>query len=132
MFKSLTENNVGRGGSAGRGDVKNSLGYANYPSKEKGHASQVAFLFGENILKKARFVLGDRLELLYDSGENIGLFRRIPLSSNGGVILSKATSGGYLKVHIRGSKEYPIIRHAVNLENVTVEDEGILFAWPKA
>jgi hypothetical protein len=143
MFKSLIVDNQKRGsvavkgGSKGRGDVTNSLGYAVYkvnPTKRKKnkHAQpQAVFLIGINLMKEARLILGDRMDVLYDDESKLGLLKRLPSDSVYGNKLSKAGGKSYCKLHVAGTEAFPLISHIISLENVTIAPDGLLFVWPE-
>jgi hypothetical protein len=117
-------------GPGTRENPSESLGFAHYPPKKKNRSGEVGFLFGEKLLKKARFIIGDKIELLHDRDLTYGIFKRV-VDGKKGAVICKATSKSYAKIHLRGKPIFPEIRHAINLQNVKVEDEGISFAWPK-
>jgi hypothetical protein len=133
MFEIVTVRNTGsrRGGSSRRGDIKGALGYARYPQRIKSQADQVCFSFGINLMKEARFIVGDRLRLQFDKEGGLGLWDRVPADSENSYIITKATSRNYGKVHLPAMDIFPCIRRVINLENVRVGSEGILFVWPK-
>ena len=130
MFKSVTDNIRLRYGNSKRDNVEDSLGYARY-DKDKGNPREkIIFSIGQNLMKNARFIIGDRIELLYDDEAGLGLMRRIP-ADKPGVTIRHASTKRYCVVRFPATSVFPIIRQITNLDNVSVDEEGILFAWPK-
>jgi hypothetical protein len=144
MFKSLIvgaeKRNDNRGKRSGR-DVLNGLGYSKFKNKKsvlkKKCGPQVCFYIGKNLMKQARFIGGDRLDLLYDEESQRGLLKRMPSDSDFG----NKISGGKQKGGGNGNcspfqisafyGNFPDTEHVINLDNVIVNNEGILFDWPK-
>ena len=133
MFKSLVVDRKDSRGTLNRTgrECKNSLGYARYKHKGGKQGDQVSFLIGHILMKKARLIIGDRMDVLYDEESKLGLLKRVT-GENIGNKISKAQSKSYGKLHVAASLgPFPVVDGIVNLENVTVDDQGILFAWPE-
>ena len=136
----MFENVIKRSGTRSRGgnhcgrETENSLGFASYNKSKNNTRGHVTFAIGNNLLKKARFVVGDRIAILHDAEAKLGLLRRIPADEfNNGNLITKSTAKTYLQLQAQYLPCFPKpngggIR---NLDNVVVNDEGILFAWPE-
>jgi hypothetical protein len=127
------------GSSRVRQDIENSLGYSRIITlKNKGKKTPppTSFYIGTKLTKKARFILGDKLDVLYDKESGLGLIKRMLPTQRGNTL----THSGQKKGHTCsaygltvGPKyfDFPYTESTINLENVTIDDEGILFSWPK-
>jgi len=123
-FKSIFTN-VRRGGSSNR-DVKNGLAYA--INKGSGKNDLVAvFYIGINLMKKAKFIAGDRMDIQKSADGKYGLIKRI---NKGGYALSMKHTKNTGKISTSFIDELPRVNSLTVLENVVVDDEGILFEWP--
>lgn len=135
MFESLIKGKRNLGGhrTSGR-DVGNQLGYSRYKNKDGRNREQVAFYIGMNLMRKVRWIVGDRLDLLYDEEAGLGLLKRVPADSTiRGNKISARNSKNIVAVQFCAScGPFPDSDGVLVLENVSVENEGILFSWPKA
>lgn len=138
MFESLVaekQGNANRRGNRG-GDITKRLGYSYFSQSKTGAGrkySQVAFYIGRELMKSARFMLGDRLDILYDSDSGLGLIKRMPNNSVRGNKLSgsKSNACGTFQVSSFYGPFPETPNGVISLENVSVDNEGILFTWPK-
>ena len=92
----------------------------------------VRFTLGELLLKKARIINGDKVEVLFDPNDKTGLIRRTDKASVAWSISVRGTNKKSADVRITWFPGMPSIAAAAQCESVTVGDEGILFAFPKA
>ena len=116
-------------------ETKNSLGYAKYTRINKKTGSKhpsVSFYIGINLMQQARFIKGDMFDILWDKEAGLGLIKRMPNGSKYGHHICTKIGKTYGVLQFTTSTEIlPDIPTVVNLENVSVDNEGILFAWPK-
>ncbi len=106
---------------------KNGMSYATYKNKNKGDYSSAVFVIGTDTLKKARIVIGDRLDILYDKESGRGLLRRV---LEGGRKVSKASSGSTAVISTKMNSNFPIVPHITEIKSVSICDDGIVFDWP--
>ena len=126
-FKSVfkTPANCGRGV---RRDVKNEIAYNINVSHSKNKKQYAAvFYIGINLIKKARFIDGDRIDILKSNDGKYGLLKRVP---TGGRALSKKHAKNTGKISGIYNESLPWVNSITTLENVVIDDEGILFEWP--
>lgn len=109
-----------------RPSTQRDLGFAVYrhgKNQIKGH-----IVLGSAIMKKAKILPGDTVDVLRDKDGNLGLIRRV---TGAGLKVSNGSSKAYCTVHITNRKHLPTKPHGIRaIENVVVSDEGILFDWP--
>lgn len=117
-----------RGGSGRGGDISQKLAYSTHVCGSNGHKTkQAVFYFGVKLMKKARLIVGDYIDILKD-GE-MGLVKR-----TNGEYGRKITQSSNCKTTARVSVKadgFPLVNHIVDLDNIVINDEGILFDWPK-
>ena len=124
VFK--TPANYGRGVKR---DVKNEIAYnINKASREKEGKFQFILYVGINLIKKARFMDGDRVDVQISQDGKYGLIKRI---TTGGRALSRKHAKNTGKIAGAYNEVLPWVDSITTLENVVVDDEGILFEWPE-
>lgn len=125
MFESIYEKGRKGGVRSGR-DVLNGLGCSVRKSKK---SKRMTFYIGKNLMKRARIIIGDRLDILRDKENNLGLIKRVSQDDTRYSKLTDSGSCGSLST-TRFDKEHKETDGVISLENVAVDDEGILFEWP--
>ena len=130
---------VRRGGGTGSFPDCLTVSVTSNGGKEKKHLSIVIGI-PATLLKKARWVIGDRVELLKDSDKDIFLLKR---TVNGYMLSPGSTGKGQTakmlgKNTMRSMSKMPLPialkkqrMSTAPCESVTVEDEGILFEMPE-
>ena len=135
MFELMTERSSrGRGGRVSSRDVINNIGYNTYPARKKTGKPMCEFIFGVNILKKARFITGDYVAIYKDSDTKKGLIVRISEENNKlGYKLTTSLSKKNNRISFTYRDGFPPPNgHGVrDLKNVIVSEEGITFDWPE-
>jgi hypothetical protein len=106
-------------------DVKNELAFSIHKTGQNGEAA--VFYIGSNLAKKARFILGDYLDVLKSDCGEYGLIKR---TNNGGRRLSKTTSPNAYRLAVKKTNAFPI-KNLTVLSDVSLEEDGLLFSWPK-
>jgi hypothetical protein len=97
----------------------------------------ISFRISALLMKKSRFIFGDRLDVLFDPSDRTGLIRRVKeggykLCVHGGSknVADTTNKSGVVKMtHFHGM---PSISTSAECENVSVDGEGILFRFPEA
>ena len=98
-------------------------------AKDQSRPKEVVFYVGVNLAKKARFMPGDLIDIQQDTESGLGLFTR---TANGhGRKLGPAGSKNYFRISTRCTDNFPFYEKLTVLEGVAVQDEGIVFVWPK-
>ena len=126
-FKSVFKTPANCGGGVRR-DVKNEIAYnINKASREKEGHFQFILYVGINLIKKARLIDGDRVDVQMSQDGKYGLIKRVP---SGGRALSRKHAKNTGKIAGAYNESLPWVNSIITLENVVIDDEGILFEWP--
>jgi len=89
------------------------------------------FYIGNDIMKKARVMIGDYVDILISDCGNHGLIKRV---TDGGRKIGKNGSNkrNCGRVAIKKTDDMPLVKTNTVIDNVVINDDGILFDWPKA
>jgi len=103
--------------------------YHKHPSKKN---DGLSIRISNTILKKSRYLIGDRVDILIDKSNNLLLIKRIPtggykISYGSGAI--KKTGNGVIQ--LTAYKGFPMPSHSLIIDNVVYSGEGILCELPK-
>jgi hypothetical protein len=114
-----------------------SIGVASSGKSKTGQQRPTLTLrISKDLAQEARILPGDRLDVLIDRNERLGLIRRI---KDGGY---SASASGIKSDNIKAGEFYPIVTkityyegmpkvdETTDCENITVSNEGIIFALP--
>lgn len=101
-------------------------------SSGKDGRGAIIITIGRNLLQRMRWLRGDRVDLSWDVADNTGLISRTndagwALTPRGGSKKKECS----LDLKITWREGMPSHALSLELENVTITDEGILFKWPK-
>lgn len=88
----------------------------------------VRFSLSQEIIKKARFMPGDKVDILFDPERNAGLIKR---TSSGGWALSQTNSSPRIAIKFTWRPGLPTIANTAGCTEVQVTDEGIMFRFPE-
>ena len=95
---------------------------------------QLIFVISADLMKEARLIFGDRIDVLFDKEARLGLIKRMSGNDGGGWKLTP--NGGNSKhgsVSISHRNAFPLPpKCGVECENVSVNDEGVLFIFPES
>ena len=120
---------AGRRGSAGGSDVKFATDITRkHGKKDPSPIHSVRFSLSEEIIKKARFMPGDKVDVLFDKENNAGLIRR---TTSGGWTLSQTTTSPRISIKFTWCPGLPTIASTGDCTNIQVTDEGITFRFPE-
>ncbi len=115
--------------------IKAQLGYSINRNKKGGGRGggptlSVVFYIGNHIMKEARIIKGDFVDVHQSDCKEYGLIKRVnhPL---GRKVSENAFGKSSHRFSFKRTKAFPIVSHKIVLENVVINDEGILFQWPK-
>ena len=99
---------------------------------------QISFRISAALAKDARLLIGDRVDILFDAKDRIGLIKRVKtggykLTTNG-MARSEIKEGGYYSCSVKMThySGMPMIEKSTDCESVNVKDEGIMFVFPPA
>lgn len=88
----------------------------------------VRFSLSKEVIKKARLLPGDKVDVLFDKENNAGLIRR---TTSGGWALSKTKTSPRISVKFTWCPGLPTIASAGDCTDIQVTDEGIMFRFPE-
>jgi hypothetical protein len=126
----------GRKGKRGRYTKNYDMAFSSsVAGKDKGLTRrQIVFYISGHILKQARIMIGDQIDVLFDPLDKTGLIKRV---TQGGYTLSSTKKYKDPAIPSRGRisithvPSLPFINELVTCSAVSVTDEGILFQFPK-
>jgi len=121
----LTTIRTVRSGSGRR--TKEQLAYS--VVKNKNAKDTAVFTIGINLAKQARFIMGDRLDILKDRTKNRGKFTRVVIG--GRKLSGHSKNSSTMKIGHVVTDDFPKVHRLTILENVVVTENGIEFDWPK-
>jgi hypothetical protein len=132
-FKSVLSQSYGRHGGETSYLAKTTLRYNTVKSHTTLSGDVVissVFYIGIDIMKKARLILDDYVDVLISDCGRYGLIKRVTF---GGRKISKSgnkiTSCG--KITMKKIDSMPIVKSIKIIDHV-VDDDGIMFDWPKS
>lgn len=94
------------------------------------------FRISKDLAQEARILPGDRVDVLIDTNERLGLVRRVNTggysASASGITADKIKAGDFypLVTKITLYPGMPKVDETTECENITVSNEGIIFAIP--
>ena len=119
----------GRGGwNAHTGEdlvISHDLASCNKPGTKKRTSLRIRVSSG--VLKQARWVIGDRIEMLFDPEAGLGLLRRVSVGGNALCGRSKSSGATLTTSWYEGM---PSVFPSAACQNVVVDEEGVLFQLP--
>ena len=135
MFKSVLRD-IKRGDGQRSVDRINELSISSYVNSGSLRKT-IVFQIGVNILKKARYMIGDYVDIQQSEDGQYGLIKRV---TDGGRKISSSLSQKERKagrspstgtVSFKSVESLDHVSKQVFIENVCIKDEGILFDWPQ-
>lgn len=88
----------------------------------------VRFSLSKEVIKKARFMPGDKVDVLFDKENSAGLIRR---TTSGGWTLSQTTTSPRISIKFTWCPGLPTIASTGDCTDIQVTDEGIMFRFPE-
>jgi hypothetical protein len=85
------------------------------------------FSLSPEIIAKARFMPGDKVDILFDQDARAGLIKR---TSIGGWSLSQTPASQRFSIKLTWREGLPTIANTDGCTDVQVTDEGIIFKFP--
>jgi len=137
MFESISSIAKENGGGSGRNSSQNLTDVVLHKSVCKTTKAQLSFVIGSELALEARFIPGDRVDILFDRINRKGLIRRV---TDGGYKLiprsqprkgGKATSKTTLVTKLTQYAGMPDIDKATAMNDSHVTTEGIEFVFPE-
>lgn len=120
----------GRRGRAGGSDVKFATDITRkHGNKDPSPIYSVRFSLSAEIMKKARFMPGDKVDVLFDPENNAGLIQR---TTSGGWSLSQTSTSPRISIKLTWRPGLPTIASTGCCTDIQVVDEGIMFRFPEA
>ena len=105
--------------------------------KDKSRREAITIRFTQDVAREARILPNDRVDILFDRENGLGLIKRInkggyAATVAGGLKHSELKQGEYYSIIVKFTryKGMPLFGDPDECENVTVTNEGILFALP--
>ena len=105
--------------------------------KDKSRREAITIRFTQDVARDARILPNDRVDILFDRENGLGLIKRInkggyAATIAGGLKQADIKPGEYYAIIVKFTryKGMPIFDEPDECENVTITDEGILFALP--
>ena len=105
--------------------------------KDKSRREAITIRFTQDVAREARILPNDRIDVFFDQENGLGLIKRInkggyAATIAGGLKQAEIKQGEYYTIIVKFTryKGMPFFDLSEDCENVTVTDEGILFALP--
>lgn len=80
------------------------------------------------LLKEARIMEGDRVDLLFDEEARLGLIKRV--TAGGWAVGRRTSTSSKITIQLTWAEGLPSVSGPSACESVSVTDEGILFVLP--
>lgn len=129
-FKSVTEIS-GRAPGRGGQRLLDGVTISTDRRVSKGHAGSeytMRFSISQNLTKKARFMPGDRVDVLIDREARMALIKRV--SSGGWALSYRTKSNERAMVQISWCVGLPSVKQSTACSDVQVTEDGIIFKLP--
>lgn len=137
----VAQANSTRGGYGRTGQKQNKsvrIGMTtNGPRKDKSRREAITIRFTQDVAREARILPNDRVDIMFDRENGLGLIKRInkggyAATIAGGLKQTEVKPGQYYSIIVKFThyKGMPFFNEPEECENVTITDEGVLFAMP--
>lgn len=127
-----------RGNNVNRDGASQSLLFSSNSKGVGDEQRQISFRISAPLAREARLLIGDRVDILFDTKDRIGLIKRVKsggykLTTNG-MPRSDIKEGAYYACSVKMTHYagMPMIGKSTDCESVNVKDEGIMFVFPAA